>query len=103
MGRSLVVYSPASYPEFVRFDPDRFRHPAHFLLPDFSERFDSDFPPRSDLSERSPLSFSFSISKSAGSIRSPQSERSPPRSDRLSPLLPSSRVTSSVDEVVGWG
>lgn len=87
------------------------RHPGHFFLPDFSERFASDFPPRSDLSDRSPLSLSFSFSLSlsfsfslsALSIRSARSERSPPRSDLLSPLLPSRRVPSSVDEVVGWG
>lgn len=78
------------------------RH-AHFFLLDFSERFASDFPPRSDFSDRSPLSLSFSFSFSARSIRSTRSDRSPPRSDLLSALLPSLRVPSSVDEVVGWG
>lgn len=80
---------------------------THFFLLDFSERL----PPRSDLSDLSPLSFSFSsffsfsfsFSFSARSMRSARSERSPPRSDLLSALLPSRRVPSSVDEVVGWG
>ena len=78
-------------------------HLAHFFLPDFSERF----PPRSDFSDRSPFSLSFSISfslsLSALSMRSALSERSPPLSDLLSALLPSRRVPSSVEEVVGWG
>lgn len=80
------------------------RHLVHFFLPDFSERFASDFPPRSDLSDRSPLSLSFSFSLSFSLSLSARSIRSePPRSDRLSALLPSRRVPSSVDEVVGWG
>lgn len=78
-------------------------HCGHFFLPDFSERF----PPRSDFSDRSPFSRSFSISfsfsLSALSMRSARSERSPPFSDLLSNLLPSRRVPSSVEEVVGWG
>lgn len=78
-------------------------HLGHFFLPDFSERF----PPRSDFSDRSPFSLSFSISfslsLSALSMRSARSERSAPLSDLLSALLPSRRVPSSVEEVVGWG
>lgn len=108
-GRLLPVYGPASQPEFIRFNPDQSVIQVHFFLPDFSERFPSDFPPRSDLSDLSPLSLSFSFSRSfsfslsACSIFSARSERSPPRSDLLSALLPSRRVPSSVDEVVGWG
>ena len=74
------------------FPPPSAQHQTHFFLLDFSERLVSDLvSPLSDLSERSAL---------CG--LSPRSDFSP-RSDLLSALLPSRRVPSSVDEVVGWG
>lgn len=96
---------PPIQSSYASIPTDPICHLAHFFLPDFSERFASVFPPRSDRSDLSPLSlsFSFSFSFSARSSLSARSVRSPPRSNLLSTLLPSRRVPSSVDEVVGWG